>query len=259
MNEQKQRISDIAQKHAQLSGLLSEDTLDLSLSPLDTLIARDEIALCKTYIKVRNLATDLVYKIDQVKLRSFDFLFDEANKKIIYGVNYVTALEISFGIVAGTNKITPIYTPLYLQRINPVPPSPNNYGVIDRCGDFVYDGTRFNPATPTELNYKTIYKNDILIKHLGDANPSAFIPGVDPTSVIFPFQTIYALENDNPGITELWLYNAIRKTAVVGGDDIKHCILLSPEIKGEPLFGGKFANRGHLCPPDCNSVFYTRV
>lgn len=231
----------------------SQDDLCLEMSPVDISTADEEIALCNTHLFINGATINHV--IAEVPMAAITKLKIAALSLKTIELNYVLGIKMHF--IIENNLINLLYQPLYMTR----PPS-----VIGEPEYTVKEGDyyQFDVATQSFAQVgsprlisamKASYTTNIRIKHRLDVTPTGYIPGLDSTAVIFPFQTIEDLVRDNQGIS-FFIHNSIRKEPVGGAYSIQHCLLLSSTLLTSNSFKGKYANRSHLCPPSCNAIQY---
>lgn len=230
----------------------SEDSLDYEFSPVDSSTGGIEIEECNTHLAINgNPINHLIATID---VTAMDTLYWAAVRLRNNTLNYVTGVKLSFGVQDG--GVILIFQPLYMTTPPGVIPEPfyNVTGGLNYI--FNSDTKAFEEASDSLVSTLTAdYRSMIRIKHRTDRTFTSYIPNADTDAVIFPFQTIYALINDNVG-NVVHFHNAIRKEPVGGAYSIQHAVLLSSQYLLGNSFEGKYANRSHLCPPSCNKVQY---
>ena len=246
-------IAEIIAKNPQLNNLESEDILDLAAIPTPRDTGNFEILNCNNFLELNDQYVEFLAA--QATCDAFDKLFFEASKMWNGTDNYITGLKIYFGMTqTGSNIITPIFQPLHMRKFSPN----GSYSIVGEGSLYALDNGEFLAITPEEFTTRTdMYKDEIRIKRNGPSLPY-FKPGVDVEAVIFPFQTIFTLIHDNPGLSGVFFYNAIRKSTIKQENIAQHCMLLFySEMYVWTDMYDKYANRSHLCPPDCNILRYS--
>jgi hypothetical protein len=232
--------------------LTLEDKLDIDMSPVDKDVARAEIEACNARLAING--KNINHEIAEVSIGAIGMLYKDAMLLRQNESNFVTGIKMNLIILNGVVSL--VYQPVLMTRQPSVIGEPF-YNVAE--GAFYTYNTSlqaFELFPTRNINVLTEnYRNDIQIKHRVDTTFTSFIPNVDTESIIFPFQTIYALAKDNMS-PSIFIHNSIRLEPVGGGYSVKHCLLLSAESLEGNSFKGKYANRSHLCPPSCNLVQY---
>jgi len=190
-----------------------------------------------------------------IKNTAFEKLYKEALKLRKPGEQHVTALRISFGLTNTSHEVKLLFQAVYAKL-----DTGKDYDVIENGEIYYYD----EPSCTFELyalaeDVRRNYRRNVLVKHVGDQSPTAFIEGIDTESVTFPFQTIYTLMYDNRPDDYILIYNALPANKEMSEVEYKHGLLLTSsdeEREKRKLldFKNKYANRSHLCPPGCNKL-----
>ena len=255
-------ICKIYEQQNQLGALKEEDVINIEVIELSEAEASLEIQMCEQHLKIN----DIVLKnqlIRSISIRAFDKLFHLANSLKTndvdtYPIHFFTGVRIYFGVKDG--DIFTLFRPVYIKRPATIP---GQALAIYEGGIYTYVDfatKEFQPASSKHLARIKAYEDQIKIKQNSPtASYEKFDKLLDVNSVIFPFQTIYSLENcnstNNKRLDDIFLFSSIREEE----GRIKHCILLSPgKIPIDPeedpaMFAnltGKYANRSHLCPPN---------
>lgn len=244
-------IEQIIQQNQKLKSLRDEDILDLELIPKEKDEGTREIKKCSKYLRLNKaiVPSDLC----RLLLPELTMLFLDAANLRNESKNGLTGLKIIFGAskVDDIISLTPIFQPVYMRRIA-LQVAAGDYETI--YGKYYHRDDKDIKVIPEEemKRYTENYKNNVKIVDESRARNLDFIPGIDTESVIFPFQTIFTLLYDNGNAKGVFMYNSIRKDR-----DMKHCVLLSSQKMLGNSFKGKYANRSHLCPPDCNTLKYS--
>lgn len=254
-------VNGIVSKYPQLAFLNQEDLLNLELSPISDESGIIESKECDTYLRISGGTLDLL--ADQVPFRELDSLFDEATGINANNTRYLTGLKITFGVAnVLSQQVFGIYTPVKLETIDASGAKEKTYRIIESGNNYRVINNQFDLIAPPgdAVTFKDNYWQAAAIMRHGTTNHINLVSGEDTTSVLFPFQTLFTLDYENnisQRVDNLLVYNSIRKENITGGGlSIKHCLLLSPEIPVALYFNGKFANRSHLCPPDCLDFTY---
>ncbi|WP_300489820.1 hypothetical protein [Flavobacterium sp.] len=244
-------IEDIIQLFPDLYPLRKEDILNLELAPKTREEGDQEIRDCDTYLQLDSHT--VAYHLASLSLKQLTKLFEFATNLGDDNTERVTGLKvlIGAGTVADstTTTLLPLFQPLYLKRIK----SEETIGTYEVFPGKYYQfkGSETNTVPEEDVEkYKKTYRVNVIIQE------KEFRSGVNTEAVIFPFQTIFTLLYDNEETKEVLLYNAIRRDLDLDRN-AKHSILLSSQKMMEASnFKGKYANRSHLCPPDCNTLEY---
>jgi hypothetical protein len=246
--------------------IANEDAFDLNAPIVDVLVGNQEISDCTAYLRVDgNVIEDIFSPAGLIRYDAFESLYTKARLMHTTG-NYAAGLKIYFGIDSATNKICLFYQPVCLENGQNASPGYRQYDVIEGewfsydAGQNIFVLKNTNDVTPFLNNHK----ERISIRRIDtDSTPTRFIPNTDVEAVIFPFQQIKALMNDNPERTHVGFYNAIRKEEGITAR-IRHTLLLYATTTGAagtapmkraaiaelPGYSEKYANLANLCPPN---------
>jgi len=254
-----------------------EDSIDLGPHVLDTTLAEAEVIEFNDVVSTSS-EPNLPLLIDSIRSQAFCQLWDSAvslQKRNSNCPNYITALKLIYGLNSANNKIVLLYQPLYLcktavisgKKIYSVNGASNIY--------YAYDHSASSFVITNDTSSIGNYADSVLISRIPGEIPSHFInpPADNDTlgdvnSVIFTFQEIDALLNDNNS-TFLKLWNAaqnvyvasvnltLRKHSVIIGPS-QFTIPLAPYISpcNSGLFCNAFANLANMCPPSCNEISF---
>ncbi|WP_343747206.1 hypothetical protein [Fluviicola sp.] len=259
-------FEELIELHEFLDPIQNEDQLSLELADVDVAEANNRIMNCRAYLQLN--AQPIPYPIGNgmIDKTELDVLFNLIlNYVPATPKKYITVLKIILGskeVSTGVFEIHPIFQPMVLIW-NGYYPNSNNHEFIRADSNpselFQLDATnKFIPATPAERDrFVKNYREKILIKHSDTENHEKYRDGVDVKEVVFPFQTIYTVMEENNS-TIFGLSNCIQKIIHQEINPVKHAILISspdnhPHTPGP--FTGKYANRSHLCPP-CNAATF---
>lgn len=235
-------MPEILRKFPEVQDMDSEDVLDLEFVAMGQADAEDEINDCDEYLRINSSSGFIDQFVMKIKNDHFEELFSDATQMHVGSESYVTGLKIFFGL--NGSKIYPVFQPIYSCRTTSG--SPGNHTYVPKFGlHYIYHYIGgFKIARKSHFDKILNYRNNVEIKR-STGNFTKFDSKNDVEGVIFPFQTIYTLMNDNNENSVL-LYNAIRMEQ----GEAKHCILLTTQIKPfKYIFEDKYANRSHLCPP----------
>lgn len=183
------------------------------------------------------------------------------------GGNYITAVEIFFGINNG--NLTYYLQPVCLHTSASVTsPGPYLYTIAQTGPNlYEYNVTTNSIITPApNFTSDTInYAHQIKIIHYYGAAPSFTqtldtSPNVnaDTKCVIFPFQEIFHMLDCN-SVDSITVYNAGAPAPVQGGYFTKHDLLLAPFIAGGQPSSNTSAveeDLAHMIPPDYGNLIY---
>jgi hypothetical protein len=222
-----------------------------------------------------NIAIDsMSNKIDTLYLRT---IYNSALTKV-NGSNYVTALQIKYGI--NSHKIKLYFKPICLTRDSSKTIGSTLYGYYSNHNNFDNCYYTYSPQGFSKANYVSQFQPDSLsyldsihIRHhaggtIGSFNNTGNDSG-DVSSVIYSFQELYSLVKNNPnsryikvsniGINVNVLVNGVNKTF------IKHDIMFGPcdlppmktaPVSGSGTFYNQYADLAGMCPPSCGELSY---
>lgn len=257
---------ELIENHQVISRIQNEDQLSLELADVDSIEAGLRISNCQAYLELNGRPMSYQIGNQMINRTELDILFNSLLQSVpTIPKKYITVLKIILGSKAnaeGLFEIHPIFQPMVLIW-NEYDPNSNNHKYVrpqdaSPIGLFQLQNGRFISATVAERNlWVEYYKDKIRIKHDDQETHARFRGGVDVGEVVFPFQTIYTLMEQN-NTDKFSLYNCVQKIVHQESNPVKHAILVSapnnnPTIPGG--FTGKYANRSHLCPP-CNGVTF---
>lgn len=255
-------IDAIIRRFPALASLRNEDLLDLKYVPVDPKRGEEVIRNCHEFLTLGD--NDMPPCIAEISRGAFEELYLKACGMWSRKAGYIIALKIYFGVEEkNPGSLSPIFQPLYLKR-NYAAMTYGQYNVAEQGGYFAWTEDRFVTLGQKEFRNRTNkYRELIEIKRpcMPGLSPH-FIPGEDVEAVIFPFQTIFTLIVDN-NAPSVFLYNAYRKMSCENNNCIRHSILLfyknleNYELANYDDLVKKYANRSHLCPPDCSLLEYT--
>jgi hypothetical protein len=256
--------------------ITGEDKIFLEVFPVDTLVAVTHIDSTKCMLLCNGLNTLSALGIETitaVALNDFRKIATQIVPTSTSCTNFITGIRIIYGLQ--DNKILAFYRPVLGCRSNTL----INSSSALQATYAINEGTEYYQYTPTGfLQAKTVddinniksfiqnYSLSIVIKESTSTrtfNPAQDSTG-DVTSVIFPFQELFAITDVNV-ILSICLWNSIRWVSYNHAMHAKHSILLSPSnITALPFappvtvcdFKDSYANLGHLCPPSCGSIYF---
>ncbi len=255
----------------------SEDSINLNDHVWDTAVAVPEISHFTLYVG-SSASSTLPLLADSISRNAFCLLKDSADKMHQSDTScnhYITALKLTLGLDVGLSKVQLLFQPAYLCLVNKT----GNSGSYQLKGIsttyYMYDASTESFSVSTDTASKQRYIDNILIEHKRGEAKSAFRQPVagndtlgDVISVIYSFQEIISLINDNANTAYVKVWNAIQDKYIpsVGYYLQKHTLILGPSqlnvpIKpftpvGSGIFSNKFANFAHLCPPSCNGLTF---
>ncbi|MBL0910907.1 MAG: hypothetical protein IBJ09_00935 [Bacteroidia bacterium] len=251
---------------ASIRTLLGEDVLDLTLVPLDPEIGIEEIEQVAEFFRLRQADETLLHlepQIAEIPLDAFRFLYSQLNNADS-SENYVNGLRMYLGVDPedeNPQNIVPVYQPLAMDRN-----TDGLYVTQDNELYYVYADGAFLPVSgETKDAYTKAYTEKIKIRTELGPGFRDYVKDEDTSSLIFPFQTIFTLAEENDNCESIWLYNAVRDKNIDSGlyEGPRHCILLLPTPLNEdshfPSMEGTYANRSRLCPPDCRVISYNVI
>ncbi len=242
--------------------LLGEDVLDLTLVPLDPETGIEEIEQLSEFFRLQQADETLLPPeplIAEIPLQAFRFLYSQLNNADS-PENYVNGLRMYLGAdpeEANPQEIVPVYQPLAMDRN-----TDGMYETQDNELYYVYTNGAFSAVSrETKDAYTKAYTQKIKIRTELGPGFRDYIKDQDTGSLIFPFQTLFTLAEENNNSESIWLYNAVRDKNIDSGlyEGPRHCILLLPTPLNDnqfPSMEGSYANRSRLCPPDCRAISY---
>ena len=259
---------EIATREARnIQTLLGEDLLNLVHVPITPGEGIAEMKLFDDFFRAETANGNLIQvemKSDALNIIALRKLYNMFNTDAI-DYNYVCGLRMHLGFdpnLSDTAILRPIYEPLLLKREDD-----DTYSIAENEEPvlFLYHNGAFEQVSTGLLNdYTASYRNRIrvLIPETEEFRP--FWPGYDTESLIFPFQTLFTLEQENYNYenggypSTLYLCNAGRNITPCSSEhkDVKHCLIIlpwHPSFSQDPVSSmqGMYANRSRLCPPDC--------
>ncbi len=235
--------------------LSNEDQLDLASSVVSLADGNTRIANGKNFLHLNGASmNELVATIPYTAL---DPLYEEVNAFCSSAKNCVTALRMYYAAVVNGEKVTfdLFYQPLFLYFTDVVPePDTREYEIRNTGNLYRFVAGSFVLQTPIQLEAAQLaYAANITLKHTPTTPAfAAFIPGKDVTAGVLPFQTIFALLNDN-GNDEFNIKVCADIDGTTVSGEVKQSVILdSAEVTGSGAFAGKFANRVLKNPPYSN-------
>jgi len=238
-------IDLIVSEYPDLFPMENEDVIDLTRVPVDLSTGETQVSQCDDYLRLNgnqinqlldNLASD--YLIE---------LFNEATALKDASMNGLTAVKVILGVTIQGNvqKLLAIFQPLYLQRTR----QSGTEGSYTPIGGKFYIHEN-NEVTEIPGRDASTWSNNY-VENIQFISPSPSTPP-PPSSIInslvILFQTIFTSLCQNQGSDEMNFYNAILTQRGV----ISQYLLLLPNVLGTGAYlSSVYANRSHLCPPDC--------
>ena len=221
------------------------------------------------YVKVVLTTIDsLQNKMDTTYLRK---IYDSATTRA-HGTNYVTVLQIKYGIHA--SRVILYYKPLCLTR--------DSYNTTTKVGTYSnhnsFDSCYYtcSPSGFIKAPYKNQFQKDSLsyadsmqIRHHAGGGIGGFYTtnndSGDVNSIIFSFQEIYALVKAN-NYSKYVKFCNIGETATPYGISFnRHGIMMGPNdlppsksaaAQGSGVYFNVYADLGNMCPPSCSSITF---
>jgi hypothetical protein len=245
-------IEELVNNNANLSDLHNEDRLNLELVDVESSEGLRRIQLANSNVRWKGNHASIPSLLIELSRSAVDQFFEEV--KSSQNKKFVTALEFFWGAVIkgdGTYETRLLYQPVFLGWTKHSGTSNNHLYTIAGRGNVYYikNGAFAAPTVQEKVLWVKNYKEQIEIKHTSTDSFSGFVDGNDVTSIIFPFQTIYTLMQDNEA-DKIYLHSCVLEITHENLYPRKHSVLLSSELVN-PIgpFAGKYANRSHLCPP----------
>jgi hypothetical protein len=258
-------------------GLLTEDSLEIDLVPVDRARAEVDIHTCAARLSVNNIrleysqyfncAINHFKKEGDPKFMAFWNVYDIAKALIPTDSRNITAMKVHYG-VSPSSEIVLFFEPIALIANNNQPATGTvEYNVIESKHYFAFDPflNRFNEMDSGLIKkYLDLYNESISIaRNAGNLNFDKFSKGVDSEAVIFTFQQFLNViwDNKDSGY-ELSIFNAVRLDS--NYNIYRHSLYLAPNLVRPPRsiapfaalgpLTGVYADLGHLCPPNCPRV-----
>jgi hypothetical protein len=280
------------------TGLPLEDTINLTSDTVTPAVAGTYLSNVGNIIKINTNGTNSpINPMGMVLTQSnITILYNQAfqllkTAKTASPGDYITALQITYGINTSTTPYTMSYyfLPLCLQtqNITTVPASytyiciaadnPTSPGGTNSYYLINSDGAAAPDANGRNVTDAANYQNFIMIQHhtvdagvTGFVNTSPTDPTGDVVSVVFPFQEIEQLMNDNPGCGGLNIFNIAKSVTISGQVYNKQELLLGPiglasganvngVVTAVTSFKNEFADLSHMCPPDDNNFTFSVI
>jgi hypothetical protein len=256
-NEPKESLSS-----QEITVVKAEDSIDLSLNPIDTAKGHRQMDTCKWFIKIQGI-TSLPSYADSIESTALAAL-----RLIASGLqsptpdHYICALKIIYALNADSTKMELLYKPVLLKRKVIDTPKVNvEYEPTVAPSFYKYDHTIDSFVTTNDISGIARYRNAMKFKRLGSSVFTDFDPNDstgDVRSIVFSFQEISAELKQNKS-TVLFLLNADESVKISGQMFLKHTLLLAPDVlrfTKDTIFYRRFGNLSHLCPPSCNNHFF---
>lgn len=242
-----------------------ENTLQLTIMEVETNLAIREIELSKTFLRIESKT--VAPRVANINTAAIDSMLNFAKTLTVSATctNYVTGIKMEYAI--GSNSLLGLYyKPVkFCRQFLASGQGVENFGIYTLPIEgprYEYINNTFSlaasDATTSISNYTTLIK----IQHTTTTTtpvPTTITP-YDVTSVIFTFQELKALIDDNSGAKNLRIYNCMREISIDPSiSSLKHSLIVTTdniklypnETKGRRSFKGKYANLSHLCPPSC--------
>jgi len=265
----------------------NEVRLNLALVPIEDDSSLPRFKQFDEFIRLGNDFIQLKRDIMKVKYDFFQELYFNAWSLSNGSSDYITALKMHFGFKNG--GVTLIFQPLFTYLEG------TTYKVLESSAYYLYDDSNHTYTStkvfPTQL--VTNYRNIIRVKHPEEEGFNRFVDRHDVhgdvKAVIYPFQSIFALINDNildrDDCISIRNCLATDNTAATETIQQRHSVVLIaskwkketnlflekylerlPEKDSKDLLANlvfdmrdKFANRSHLCPPGCNEIYDYKI
>lgn len=239
--------------------LSNEDELNLSSSIINTTEGAIRTANGRNLIRLAG--AQIPEQLDSVSFSALDPLYQEVTSFCSTDKNCLTALRIYFGASneSGSAKMKLFFEPLFLAFQSTDPTTGERlYNVTETGNLYSYSGSTFDLETPANLtSAQTLFEGELTLKHSPtSASFNGFVKGTDVESGVIPFQTIFALLNDN-GNTEFNIKHCVDLEDKTGIEEVKETIILSTsELSSNGAFAGKYANRVKNSPPIITTYKY---
>lgn len=186
--------------------------------------------------------------------------------------NYVTGLKMVLGADSSSKKIVLGYRPLLMQRAAIVFSNGgvniNSYNIVNEGSFFIYKpandpGERFEAISDFSSYTKEYSLKFRIRRNKSEIAPTPYIQDVDTDAVIFSFQEIFTMIDDNSPEKKTLIFNSI----VEDHDHvatIRNSLILSPNIvptlnKSFVSTKNMYSDLAHLCPPNCKAPLMYRL
>lgn len=235
--------------------LSNEDELNLSSSVVD--ITKGDVRTANGRNLIRLAGAQIPEQLASVSFSALDVLYQEVTSFCSTNKDCLTALRIYFGASndSGSAEMKLFFEPLFLAfQSTDSTTGERLYNVTETGNLYSYSGSTFDLETPANLtSAQTLFEGELTLKHTStSASFNGFVKGTDVESGVIPFQTIFALLNDN-GNTEFNIRHCVDLEDKTGIEEVKETIILSaPELSSNGDFAGKYANRTLKNPPFTN-------
>ncbi len=232
--------------------LPNEDQLDLTTSVVSQTEGNLRCSNAKAFLRLNNAEISTI--VATIPFDKLNKLYQEANVHCTPAKDCVTALRQYYGAVSGeeSTDFKVFYQALFLAFDSVEPESGDRiYRVTEEGNLYSFNGSKFDLETEANLTAaQNLFMGELTLKHTpASANFEAFVSGQDVKSLILPFQTIFALLNDN-GKDTFQLKSCAEIVSATADGVVKQSLILDTIAgSGSGLFTGKFANRQHNNPP----------
>lgn len=265
---------EIATLQTNLLSLTSkEDSIFLENCPVDLVKGSLSIFAFHSHIRLNNMPVNGAIPAEVIEDNTkFADLFAEVMKLYNQQANYITGVRIILGVNPDFTKIVLGYKPLLMVKGEVLTATPstkmNCYNIAKEGPIFIYaydpdaKEKKFVPAPEDYTQYIQNYVDKIDIRrHDIEIDPTDYIPNVDTGSVIFSFQEIFSMIDDNAPEKKTLIFNCM----VSDHEHVatkRNSLIMSPNIypttfeKARTTFKNMYSDLAHLCPPNCTSLKY---
>ena len=270
------------------------EILDLSMTTITEQDAEDLLGNNANYVKFET-GDDFFSVPNPVNSSYIDkndwlFLSTKAQEKYVAngspcGTAYINAVRIIMGVdlaIPAQPKTKLFFQPLYLCRKTDLPGQLDTFQINSNAADVTYEfnGTDFVPLASEP--YATNYQTYLRINKYASSGYRGFIysndDAGDAKSAIYPIQEFLELIDDNNNAQGVYVLNTGYRTGSIFNRYTRHGLLFCPDnflflkkILSDKnfradyaiedfvgTFTNLYADKGGLCPPDCDFVFYRR-
>lgn len=246
----------LASNNPYIRGIASEDQIDLKLNVISEGEGSGRIAAGGTNVSLNN--NSIRSLLDSIPKNEIDTLFNEVTSTTLTK-GYITALKVHFAYDKNSAHLglRLVYQPVrLLYRFYDYGTNDHMYQISVSGKYYSLEGSEFKQCNDAETWIKD-YCSNVQIKR--DYNPTTpfeiYSDKSDPSYMLFPFQLIYKILNDNDNDV-LEIYNVVTGIPDHVSLPLFHSLLLFSQLKNNRgSFANKFADRSHLCPP-CKAIYF---
>ena len=244
----------------------SEDVIDLSKNPIDTVLGKQLINNCIDSIRIDSTikltrVAESIHKNGLVALKNLAL-----QMKGSYQGNYILGFRITYGLNSN-NKIKLFYQPVFLKKDSTATVKTNvKYAAEESSTYYKYANSSpyFSPVTSQTVT-AAVNNYTAHINFMNNIKKPAvwrgFKNGIDTDSTADAKSLVYSFQETDSIMIEnntdmIYIYNAAENKYANHKTYMRHSLLIGFEDKGVHSFYKKFGNLSHLCPPSCGLHLY---